>query len=243
MFKYLILCTMNKLVTTFLLCTLVIISCGPSLESENENWEKNLDAAATLKAEYPVFKSLIDAKIEEATKLWDEASKISNEDQKLDKMVAANDILEKGSIGNLKNMKSRIADLKSRKESLMKLKTPNYQLESRVQKAFATAEMAIKEADAVLYMVPENFNISDAPAKIDKAWTTINDAYKEVEIIIENINKENNTIASEKAKKEQEVKDEKVKAEEAVADVKCSYCGTLNAHDYSKCKSCGAPKE
>ena len=234
---------MEKLVTTLLLCFFFLNSCGPSLESENESWKKNLDALSALKTEFPVFKPLIDAKIEEATKLWDEASKISKEEEKLDKMVAANDVLEKGSIGNLKNMKSRIADLKSKKESLMKLKTPNYQLESRVQKAFATVEMAIKEADGVLYMVPENFNINDAPGKIDKAWTSINDAYKEVEIIIENINKENNTIASEKAKKEQEVKDEKVKAEEAVADIKCSYCGTMNAHDYSKCKSCGAPKQ
>jgi hypothetical protein len=234
---------MKQLVTILFMATFAFTSCGPSLESENENWKNNLSAVYSLKSEFPVFKELIDNKIAEATKLWDEASKISNEDQKLEKMVVANDVLEKGCIGNLMNMKSKIADLKFKKESLMKLKTPNYQLESRAQKAFASVDIAVKEADGVLYMVPENFNLNEAPGKIDKAWNSLNDAYKEVEIIIDNINKENSTIASEKAKKEQEVKDEKVKAEEAVADIKCPYCGTLNAHDYSKCKSCGAPKE
>jgi len=222
---------------------LTFISCGPSKESENKAWEKNLEAAKNLKTDYPVFSAFIDSKIDEATKLWNDAAGISDEDQKLKKMVDANDVIEEGSIGNLMHMKSKIADLKTKKEGLMKLKTPDEQLESRTQTAFTTVADAIKTAEAVLYMSNIDFNINDAPGKIDQAWNGLNDAYREVEVITNSINAENKSITDEKTKNEQQVTDEKLKAEEAAKDVKCAYCGVLNSADFTKCKSCGAPRE
>jgi hypothetical protein len=221
----------------------VLISCGPSMESENKAWQSNLEATKNLKTEYPVFATLIDLKITEATKLWTEASNISKEDEKLKKMVAANDLLDDGCIGNLQNMKSKVSDLKSKKESLMELKTTDDLMESRVQTILESVEDAIKKAEKVIYMSVSDYNIQDAPGKIDKAFNKLTDAYREVEIMIDNINKENQTIANDKSQKEQEVKDQQIKAEEAAKDIKCPYCGTMNSHDYSKCKSCGAPKE
>jgi len=234
---------MKKLFTFLLVTLFAINACGPTLESENEGWQKNLDAMAKLKTDYPAFTPLIDKKLEEAKKTWDEAQGISNEEQKLDKMVAANDLLERGTVGNLKNMKSKISSLKSKKESLMKMKTPDYKMESRAKDAFYAVDDAVKKADKVLYLTSEDFNIEEATGKVDRAWTALNDAYKEVEIIINNINKENKAKQDEKIKKEQKVEDDKVKAKEAVADVKCEYCGTKNKHDYKKCSSCGAPKD
>jgi chromosome segregation ATPase len=213
------------------------------MESENKAWQSNLDAAKNLKAEYPVFATLIDLKITEATKLWTEASNLSKEDEKVKKMVAANDLLDNGCIGNLQNMKSKISDLKSKKESLMELKTKDNVTESRVQTILENVEDAVKKAEKVIYMSASDYNIQDAPGKIDIAFNKLTDTYREVEIMIDNINKENQSIANDKAQKEQEVKDQKDKAEEAVKDIKCTYCGTMNSHDYSKCKSCGAPKE
>lgn len=233
---------MRKLFTLFLITIFAINSCGPTLESENEGWQKNLDAVAKLKTDFPVFSPLIDKKLEEAKKTWEEAQGFTNEDQKLDKMVAANNLLEAGPLGNLRNMKSRISGLKSKKESLMKLKTPDYKTEERAQNAFDAVDKAIKKADKVLYMTADEFNINEAPGTIDKAWTALNDAYKEVEIIIDNINKANKAITDEKVKNEQTIKDEKAKTEEAKKDVKCEYCGTPNASDFKKCKSCGAPR-
>ncbi|MDF1547275.1 MAG: hypothetical protein P1P88_05605 [Bacteroidales bacterium] len=233
---------MRKLFTLFLITIFAINSCGPTLESENEGWQKNLDAVAKLKTDFPVFSPLIDKKLEEAKKTWEEAQGITNEDQKLDKMVAANNLLEAGPLGNLRNMKSRISGLKSKKESLMKLKTPDYKTEERAQNAFETVEKAIKKADKVMYMTNDEFTLESAPGEIDKAWTALNDAYKEVEIIIDNINKANKAITDEKVKNEQTIKDEKAKTEEAKKDVKCEYCGTPNASDFKKCKSCGAPR-
>jgi len=233
---------MRKLITLLLITTLAINACGPTMESENESWKNNLAAMDRLKTEFPVYATLIDQKLDEANKAWDEAQGISNEDQKLEKMVAANNFLDAGTIGNLRNMKNKISSLKSKKESLMKLKTPDYKMEERAQNAFDAVDKAIKKADKVLYMTPDEFDINEAPGTIDKAWTALNDAYKEVEIIIDNINKANKAITDEKAKTEQAVKDEKQKTEEAHKDVKCEYCGTLNTYDYSKCKSCGAPR-
>jgi DNA repair exonuclease SbcCD ATPase subunit len=234
---------MKKLFTILLVTLFAVNACGPTLESENEGWQKNLDAMNKLKTDYPVFTPLIDKKTEEAKNLWDEAQGISNEEQKLDKMVAANNVLEAGTMGNLRNMKSKISSLKSKKQSLMSMKTPDYKMESRTQNAFETVDKAIKKADKVLYMTSADFDINEASGKIDRAWNGLNDAYKEVEIIINNINKENNAIANEKAQKEQKLEADKKKAEEAKKDIKCPYCGVLNAYDYKKCKSCGAPRE
>jgi hypothetical protein len=234
---------MKQSVTLLCIAIFALISCGPSKESESKAWQKNLDAAKSLKSTYPVYASLIDSKISEATKLWDEAAGISNEDAKLKKMVAANDLLDAGCIGNLSNMKSKISDLKLKKEGLMQLKAPDYQTESRARNAFQTVENAIDKAEKVLYLTPAEFKLEEAPGKIDIAWNGLTDAYREVEIIIDNINKDNKAVADQNAKKQQDLKDEKQKTEEAKADIKCPYCGTMNPHDYTKCKSCGAPKE
>ncbi len=234
---------MKKLFTILLITLFAINACGPTLESENEGWQKNLDAMAQLKSDFPVFTPLIDKKIEAAKKIWEEAQGISNEEQKLDKMVAANDVLERGTMGNLRNMKSKISSLKSKKESMLRMKTPDYKLESRVDDAKYTVEKALKKADKVLYMTSDEFTEEDAAGKIDQAWVALNDAYKEVEIIINKINNENKSIKDEKIKKDQKIADDKKKAEEAVADVKCEYCGTKNKHDFRKCSSCGAPRK
>ena len=212
--------TMKKLFTILLVTLFVINACGPTLEGENEGRQKNLDAMAQLKSDYPVFTLLIDKKLEEAKKIWEEAKGISNEEQKLDKMVAANDVLEKGTIGNLRNMKSKISSLKSKKESMLRMKTPDYKMESKVDNAKYAVEKALKKADKVLYMTSGEFDIEEAVGKIDQAWTALNDAYKEVEIIIDNINRENRAIEKAKKKEEQKIADDKKKEEEAKKDVK-----------------------
>ena len=234
---------MKKILSLLVIALFAVYACGPSLESESENWPKNLEAMTKLKAEFPVYATFIDQKTEEAKKIWDEAASITNEDQKVEKMAAANDLLQSNTIGNLLNMKDKITSLKSKKQSLMGMKTPNYQVEQRAKNAFVTVENALSNADKVIYLTSDEYKVEEAQGNIDKAWTSLNDAYKEVEIIIESINKETKAVADDKTKAEQQKVDETKKAEEAVADVKCEYCATLNEHDFKKCKSCGAPRD
>jgi len=234
---------MKKLFTFFALIIFMLNACGPTLESSNEDWERNDKAMAQLKTDYAAFTPLIDQKLVEAQKAWDASQEIADEEKKLDKMVAANQILSAGAVGNLRNMKSKISGLKTKKENLMKLDVASYKLEGRSQDAFESVKKAIKKAEKVMYMTKDEFSIDEAPGKLDRAFNGLTDAYKEVEIIIGLINKENNKIAVEEKDKEQQVQDEKVekeKVEQAKADYKCDYCGTMNKADNKKCSSCGA---
>ena len=232
---------MRKLYILFVISIFAINACGPTLESSNEDWKGNQEAMTQLKSDYVAFTPLIDQKLEEAKKAWDDAQNISNEEEKLDKMVEANKILSSGAIGNLRNMKSKISSLKNKKESLMKMKVSSYQLEERAQDAFKTVKKAINKADKVIYLDKVDFNIDEAPGKLDRAFNGLTDAYKEVEIVIDLINKENTEITQEKQKQEQQIQEEKNKEEKAKADHKCEYCGTMNKAANTKCSSCGAP--
>jgi len=232
---------MKKLFIFFVISTFAITACGPTLESSNENWTRNQEAMTKLKTDYNAYTPLIDQKLEEAKKVWDAAQGISNEEEKLDKMVEANQILSSGAIGNLRNMKSKISGLKTKKESLMKMKVSSYKLEERTQDAFETVKKSIKKAEKVIYISKDDFDINEAAGKLDRAFTGLTDAYKEVEIIVDLINKENNEITQEKEKKEQQVKEEKEKEEKAKADKKCEYCGTMNKAENTKCSSCAGP--
>lgn len=234
---------MKKLFTILLITVFAINACGPTLEGEKEDWKKNLEAMAKLKQDLPVFIPLIDKKIEEAKKAWEAAEGISDEEKKLEKMVEANSLLDAGTIGNLRNMKSKISSLKSKKESLLRMKTPDFKMESRVSDAKYEAESAVRKANLVLNMTESEFGIDEAPRSINMAWTALNDAYKEIEIIIGKINKENKAKKDKEVAKEKKVADDKKKAEDAKKDVKCSYCGTPNKHDYRKCSSCAAPRD
>ncbi|MEN8122560.1 MAG: hypothetical protein ABFS35_19615 [Bacteroidota bacterium] len=234
---------MRKFFVLFIISIFAINSCGPTLESSNEDWKRNQEAITQLKTDFATFTPLIDQKLEEAKKVWDAAQNISNEEEKLDKMVEANKVLSSGTIGNLRNMKSKISGLKNKKESLMKMKVSSYQLEDRTQDAFETVKKAIKKAETVIYMSKDEFNIDEAPGKLNLAFNGLTDAYREVEIIIDLIDEENNKIAEEKQKKEQQIEEEKVKEEKAKADIKCSYCGTMNKAGSTKCSSCGGPFE
>ena len=234
---------MKKLSTLLIISIFAINACGPTLESSNENWKSNQDAMVQLKSEFSAFAPLIDQKLEEAKKVWDAAQGISDEEKKLDKMVEANNILSSGAIGNLRNMKSKISSLKSKKEGLMKLNANSYQLEEKATNATRTVKEAISNAEKVLYMSADEFTINDAPGKLEKAFTGLTDAYKEVEIVIDLINDANNKVEQEKKDKEQQIQAEKEKEEKAKADIKCEYCGTLNKAGSTKCSSCGASIE
>ncbi len=234
---------MKKLFTLFVISIFMLNACGPTLESSNEDWTRNQKAMTQLKTDYVAFTPLIDQKLEEAKKVWDAAQGISNEEEKLDKMVEANQLLSSGAVGNLRKMKDKISSLKRKKENLMKLNVSSYKLEDRTQYAFESVKKAIKKAEKVMYMSKEDFNIDEAPGEINRAFTGLTDAYKEVEIIIGLINTENNKAALEKQEKEQQIQEDNVKEEKAKADVKCGYCGTMNKPANTKCSSCGAPIE
>jgi hypothetical protein len=70
-----------------------IIGCKPSAKNEVQYWENNKKDFAEAVAKYPAFKDVLNRKMAEAQKIWDEAEKISGDDDKAAKMKAANEKL------------------------------------------------------------------------------------------------------------------------------------------------------
>jgi hypothetical protein len=70
-----------------------IIGCKPSAKNEVQYWENNKKDFAEAVAKYPNFKDVLDKKMAEAQKIWDEAEKASGDDAKAEKMKAANEKL------------------------------------------------------------------------------------------------------------------------------------------------------
>ena len=233
-----------KKIFILLVAIIAINACGPTVESSNEDWTKNQEAVNKLKTEYPVFVTLIDKKLEEAKAAWKAAEGISDEDKKLDKMVEANNILGSGTIGNLRNMKSEISSLKSRKDKLQRMDFNSYKLENRTEDAIRSVKLAIDEAEKVINMTSEKYAMETAKTQIDMAFTSLKDAYKEVDAVISLIDKEKAKVQKAKddeVKKENQLKEDKLNEEKAKADIKCAYCGTKNKYNAKKCSSCGAP--
>ncbi|MCF6240828.1 MAG: hypothetical protein L3J74_05725 [Bacteroidales bacterium] len=231
---------MKRILGFIVISILLINACGPTLESSQKTWNSNLKAIKQLKSEYPVFTPFIDQKLADAKKVWDEVQGISEEEVKLDKMVEANRILSGGSIGNLRNMKSKIKELKREEENILKQQIDST-LKDKANTARTNARLAIQKAESVLAMSQAEFDLSSVSSKIDLAYSGLEDAKREVSIVAGLIKEVNDKIQAEKNKKELDIKAQQEKEEKAKADIKCEYCGTMNKFDRTKCKSCGAP--
>lgn len=231
---------MKKIFGFIVLSIFLINACGPTLESSQKSWNSNLKAIEKLKSEYPVFTPFIDQKLADAKKVWEQAQGISDEETKLDKMVEANNILSGGSIGNLRNMKSKMKELKREEENILKQQIDSTLIE-KANTARRNARQAIEKAERLLAMSQSEFDINSVSSKIDLAYNGLEDAKREVSIVAGLIKKVNDKIEAAKNKKEQDLKAQQEKEEKAKAPIKCEYCGTMNDAGSTKCKSCGAP--
>ena len=232
---------MKKIVGLLILGIVLIYACGPTLESSQKSWDNNLKAIEKLKAELPVFTLFIEQKLADAKKAWNEAKSISDEEARLNKMVEANNILSGGTLGNLRNMKNKIAEVKKKEGDILKQNIPDTNLLARADKARLNAQTAVQKAQDLLSISQAEFDVNNIASKIDFAYQGLNDAINEIGIIANLIRDTNNKIKEEKNKKEQEIKAAQQKEEKAKADIKCEYCGTMNKPDRTNCKSCGAP--
>ncbi|MCW3127151.1 MAG: hypothetical protein JWO03_2809 [Bacteroidetes bacterium] len=71
---------------------LVLMSgCKPKVEGETTSWKENQKKATDFKAKYPAFAASLDQSFTNASKIWDDAAKITKEEEKAAKMREAND--------------------------------------------------------------------------------------------------------------------------------------------------------
>jgi hypothetical protein len=80
---------MKQFFFTVFLVTLVF-NCKPNSKNEIQYWENNKKDFAEATTKYPNFKAVLEVKMKEAEALWEEAGKLTNEEQKAAKMKEAN---------------------------------------------------------------------------------------------------------------------------------------------------------
>jgi hypothetical protein len=78
-------------ITSFAFC--IFAGCKPSAKGEMDKWEVNKKDLLESATNWPSFKAILDKKMADAQKLWDEALKLTDEAAKSQKMKEANDFL------------------------------------------------------------------------------------------------------------------------------------------------------
>ncbi|MEA2042967.1 MAG: zinc finger Ran-binding domain-containing protein [Bacteroidota bacterium] len=233
---------MKKLLLLPFLLLFLAYSCGPSVEGESKQWKSNLNQLNKLSKEYPVFKSKIDAKVARAQKIFDQSSSISDEDKKAAKMHEANDLLNMGCVGNLKNSDSKIETVRSNVDKLRKIRMGMPEKDVRYSNfVIEDAERAITDLSKVLDKAK---TAETAPCEeLKTVLLILETSIDDLKQAITNLKRTKSDIEAEK--KKNTVSNDNSKSNETTTKkattVKCEYCGTKNDADRKKCSSCGAP--
>ena len=224
-----------KKISLLFIAMLVFIaySCGPSVEGETKNWDRNIKELKKMQTDYPAYSDMIAAKINEAEGIYEKAKGVSDEEAKAQKMRDANNVLSSGCIGDLKNMSSKINEVDRKKSELKKVLKDKSESDIKYAELILDdAKSAIKKAEKVLNKKAEDLDANPC-LKIEKAFKNLETAYKDIEETI-------TSFYDQEKKKEEEIKKETEKKEEAAKAIECTYCGSKNEAGSLKCKSCGA---
>ena len=86
----------SYVVKTTLICLMsaCVAACSPSTEGETEDWTENTTTVGELTSAYPGFKTVFDAELAAATKMWESAEKESDETKKAEAMKKTNTHIE-----------------------------------------------------------------------------------------------------------------------------------------------------
>ncbi|MCU0438115.1 MAG: hypothetical protein MUC49_09365 [Raineya sp.] len=109
---------MKKISLLLFLC-IALLSCKKTVEGETNAWNANKTKLSKLKANYPAFASVLDNEMKEAQAKWDEASKLSNEEEKLKKMSEANYTFNQGFVYDLDNLEMKMKNISNKSNDLL----------------------------------------------------------------------------------------------------------------------------
>jgi len=229
---------MKKFILLAFVFSFVLYSCGPSVEGQAGAWKTNLDELNQLKKDYPQFAKLIDDNIAEAQKVYDTAGDVKDEEAKAEKMQEANALLTSGCIGDLKNMKGKISDVKLKIDELKKFRRDKSEADIQL------AEIVITDATDAVASAEESLKAADATnpcEKITEAFTGVKSAYDDIVSTMANI--EAKLKDAEAAKNDSIAKaNGGTTTTDAPKTIKCEHCGvTSDVSPTGKCSSCGAP--
>ena len=167
-----------------LLTVLLAAACGPNAENEAQYWQNNQKSIATLGEKWPGFKPHLEAKLTAAKPVWDEATKVSDEKKKAEKMKSVNSMLSP-LLSRVEEVKYKSESLKNRIEDLNRLKlaktqhqlrndavSTGYEKLAEVESAMVSATPGTEEA--ALEIVDEQIStLISARGAVDRAYNNV----------------------------------------------------------------------
>lgn len=213
--------------------------CKKTVEGEQQAYEANVADVTALKATYPGFAGVLDARLQNAKGIYDASASLSG-DAQIAKLSEANGALSGGFVSDLRALEKKIEELRGKRvEAAAKAGDESSRL---------AAKVAADDAEKTLDRVEEQLKsgASDeagANAVVAKAKGDVETALAAVsKVLAVDADKKEAKQAAEDEKSAKEAKD-KADADAKVADWKCEYCGGTNKHDAKTCESCGAPRK
>ncbi len=232
---------MKKLLLLTFVISMFMYACGPSVEGETKAWSSNLEQLSKLKTNYPLYAKVIDEAVAKAKSVHESAAKIKDDDEKADKLREANNILNTGCVGSLKNMKSKISDINGKIDKLKK-----------VRRGMAPSDVTY--ADIVIKDAKETINDAENVLALKEAagdpCDKLTSAYDNLEMAYSDLSKSISKLESKKREKsktsstvagDSKTSKTDTKKDDTPKKIKCGYCGSYNDAKATKCASCGAP--
>ncbi len=135
---------MKKILLLAVASVIAVTACKKSVSGQTGQWTSNLNELAEASGKYPNLKALLDAKATEAKAIFAEAEKISDEEQKAEKIAAAIAKLREN-LGVVVEVKYKSQAIDSTIERVTKIKTTK----DKVKKAESEIKAIRKEQEAI----------------------------------------------------------------------------------------------
>src|SRR4051812_44027737 len=103
---------------------LLVSGCKPKVEGETTSWKENQKKAADYKTKYPAYAAALDQSFAEASKIWDDATRITKEEDKAQKMRDANNEYNK-LLGPIASFESNVESANSSQKKAQGKKYPS----------------------------------------------------------------------------------------------------------------------
>lgn len=142
-------CRRSWLVVVLVALVALVTGCGKNAKNETQYWTNHQQEMTEFGEKWPGFKALLEARKAKAQPMWEEAGKIADEEQKAEKMAAANAALYDGLPSKLSEVKYKSEAIESTVKKLNGLKLPKSKHSAR-RDAVDRASRALTEVDSAM---------------------------------------------------------------------------------------------
>ena len=228
---------MKKSLLLMLIFAVTLLSCKKTVESEQKAWESNLRRATQLTFEFPNYVNLIKEQIDIAQQIMNDASSITDEKAKIDKMAEANVQVMKGFIRNLEDIKSIKTNIRKKATDARGLR-PLYNETAMINQAILDGERVMLESDSKIKTVVSSRTEADLLTEL--VLTNMKNAESNLDRAIAVVRDRESSEKSKIAETQKQQIADKTAKEKSEAPIICKYCGTSNLSTAVTCKGCGA---